>query len=203
MKSYTPLNIAVRVIGYSLLFFGIAEAIRFDAVHPMEDGYFGEISLTEIFQELFLLSLVVFYFLVGTRHKPVQPVANLVAAFLLIAFIRELSFIIAWWFWPALTVLILAIWLMWRDFGKLKSATHEFFAQPASVWFFAGFLVTFIFSRLFGRSKFWLELYDENSYRLAKAATEEGLELLGDTLMLISAFEFYLVFWKRKKSGRK
>ncbi len=199
MGKFTPLAVAVRVIVYSLLVFGMAEVVRFDAVHPMEEGYFGEISLTEIFQEIILFALVVFYLMLGYRHRPVQPVANIVSLFLLISFIREFNFLIEWWLYPSLVVLFVIVWLVVRDFKKLKSATQEFFAQPASAWFFAGFLVTYIFSRLFGRSKFWLELYDENHYRLAKAATEEGLELLGDTIMLISAIEFALVFWNRKK----
>jgi hypothetical protein len=55
-------------------------------------------------------------------------------------------------------------------------------------------LVTYIFSRLFGRSKFWRLLYSDESYRLAKAATEEGLELLGSVIMLIGAIEFLLFY---------
>ncbi len=199
MRNYTPLFIAIRVIVYSLLVFGIAELIRFDAVSPLEDALFGEISRTEFSQEFILFVLVIFYLMLGKRYAPVKPVSNLVAMFLLIGLIRELNFIITWWFWPALLVLITALWLVWRDFKKLKSATQEFFAQPASVWFFAGFLITYVFSRLMGRSKFWLELYDESVYRMAKAATEEGLELMGDLLMLISAIEFALVFWYKKR----
>ncbi|WP_372949549.1 hypothetical protein [Mariniphaga sp.] len=199
MKNFTPLLIAIRVIVYSFFVFGIAELIRFDAMFPLEDALFGEISRTEISQEFILLVLVIFYLLLGRRYKPVQPVSNLVAMFLLIGFIRELNFIIEWWLWPALLVLFTAFWLVWRDFKKLKNATQEFFAQPASVWFFAGILMTYVFSRLMGRSKFWLELYDESIYRMAKAATEEGLELMGDLLMLISAIEFALVFWNKKR----
>jgi hypothetical protein len=199
MRNYTPLFIAIRVIVYSLLVFGIAELIRFDALSPLEEALFGEISRTEISQEFILFVLFIFYLILGKWHRPVQPVSNLVALFLLIGFIRELNFIIEWWFWPALLVLLTAIWLVWRDFKKLKSATQEFFAQPASAWFFAGVLITYVFSRLMGRSKFWLELYDESVYRMAKAATEEGLELMGDLLMLISAIEFALVFWNRKR----
>lgn len=199
MKNYTPLFIAIRVIGYSLLVFGIAEFIRFDAISPLEEALFGEISRTEISQEAILCGLFVFYILLGYRYKPVQPVSNLVALFLLIGFIRELNFILYWWLWPALLVLGTALWLVWRDFKKLKAATQEFFAQPASAWFFAGILITYVFSRLMGRSKFWLELYDESIYRMAKAATEEGLELMGNCLMLISAIEFALVFWNRKQ----
>lgn len=199
MRNYTPLLIAIRVIVYSLLVFGIAELIRFDALYPMEDGYFGEISRTEISQEFILLFLVIFYLVLGKWNRPVQPVSNLVALFLLIGFVRELNFIITWWAWPALLVLFLALWLVWRDFKKLKSATQEFFSQPASAWFFAGILITYVFSRLMGRSKFWLELYDASNYRMAKAATEEGLELMGNFLMLVSAIEFSLAIWNKKQ----
>ncbi|SHJ68528.1 hypothetical protein SAMN05444280_12635 [Tangfeifania diversioriginum] len=199
MQSYTPAKIALRVVIYSLLVFGIAEAIRFDAISPLEDALFGEISRTELLQELILLALAFFYLMLGKRHQTVQPVSNLVGLFLLIGFIRELNFLIDWWFWPALMVLLTGLWLVWRDFKKLKSATREFFSQPASAWFFAGILITYVFSRLMGRSKLWLELYDENNYRMAKAATEEGLELMGDLLLLISAIEFALAFWNKKR----
>jgi hypothetical protein len=203
MQSFTPVKIALRVVIYSLLVFGIAEAVRFDAIYPLEDAMFGEISRTELLQEAILFGLFVFYLALGYRYQPVQPVSNLVALFLLIGFIREFNFLMSWWFWPALLVLSTGFWLAWRDFKKLKSATQEFFAQPASAWFFSGFLITYVFSRLMGRSRFWLELYDENNYRLAKAATEEGLELLGDLLLLISAIEFALVFWnKMRKENR-
>ena len=57
MKIYSPLFIAIRVVLYSLLMFGIAEGIFFDAAHPMEDGYFGEITFTEISQEIILFIL--------------------------------------------------------------------------------------------------------------------------------------------------
>jgi len=199
MQSYTPAKIALRVVIYSLLVFGIAEAVRFDAIFPLEDALFGEISRTELLQEAILFGLFVFYLALGYRYQPVQPVSNLVALFLLIGFIREFNFLMSWWFWPALLVLLAAVWLVWRDFKKLKSATREFFSQPASAWFFAGILTTYVFSRLMGRSKFWLELYDENNYRMAKAATEEGLELMGDLLLLISAIEFALAFWNKKR----
>ena len=199
MRNYKPLFIAIRVIVYSMLVFGIAELIRFDAISPLEDALFGEISRTEFSQEFILFVLVIFYLMLGYRYRPVQPVSNLVALFLLIGFIREFNFLISWWLWPALLVLFVGFWLAWRDFKKLKSATQEFFAQPASAWFFAGILMTYVFSRLMGRSKFWLELYDESVYRMAKAATEEGLELMGDLLMLISAIEFALAFWNKKR----
>ena len=199
MKIYSPLFIAIRVVVYSLLVYGMAEAIFFDAAHPMEEGYFGEITLTEIGQEIILFILFLFYLRLGFKYKPIQPVANIVSLFFLASFIREFNFLIDHWIYPVLLIFAVIGWLVIRDFKKLKQATIAFFSQPASAWFFAGFLVTYIFSRLLGRSKFWLLLYDENTYRIAKAASEESIELLGNTIMLISAIEFFLIIWVEKK----
>jgi hypothetical protein len=92
--------------------------------------------------------------------------------------------------------------LVVHDFKKIKAATNRFFSVPASSWFISGFLVTYIFSRLFGRSSFWRLLYHNESYRLAKAATEEGLELLGNTIMLIGAIEFLIYYFFEVRSEK-
>lgn len=194
MKIYSPLFVAIRVVAYSLLMFGVAEAIFFDAAHPMEDGYFGEITFTEIGQEIILFILFVFYLMLGFKWKEIQPVSNIVSLFFLMSFIREFNFLISHWIYPVLLVFAIVVWLVIRDFKKIKAATIRFFSVPASTWFMSGFLITYIFSRLFGRSKFWQLLYHDETYRLAKAATEEGLELVGNMLMLIGAVEFLLYF---------
>jgi hypothetical protein len=194
MKIYSPLYIAIRVIAYSLLIFGVAEGIFFDAAHPMEDGYFGEITFTEIGQEIILFILFGFYLMLGFKWKEIQPVSNLVSLFFLMSFIREFNFLVNQWIYPVLVVFAIVVWLVFRDFKKIKTATIRFFSVPASTWFMSGFLVTYIFSRLLGRSKFWQLLYHDESYRLAKAATEEGLELLGNAIMLIGAIEFLIYY---------
>jgi hypothetical protein len=184
--------------------FGTGEAIFFDAAHPMEDGYFGEITFTEIGQELILFILFGFYLILGLKWKEIQPVSNIVSMFFLMSFIREFNFVIVHWIYPVLFVFAIVVWLLIRDFKKIKAATIQFFSVPASSWFLSGFLITYIFSRLFGRSKFWQLLYSNESYRLAKAASEEGLELLGNVIMLIGAIEFllYFLFEKRIKNEK-
>jgi hypothetical protein len=195
MKIYSPLFIAIRVVFYSLLIFGIAEGIYFDAAHPMEDGYFGEITFTEIGQEIILFVLFCFYMVLGFKWREIQPVSNLVSLFFLMSFIREFNFLVDKWIFPVLIVFAFLVWLFIRDFKKIKAATIQFFSISASSWFLSGFLITYIFSRLFGSSKFWKILYHDESYRLAKAATQEGLELLGDTIMLIGAIEFLIYYF--------
>jgi hypothetical protein len=203
MNLYSLPAVALRIIIYSLLMFVVAEIIRLDALFPMEDGYFGEISFTEISQEIILFFLFVLYLIMGRKYVSVQPVTNILSLFFLASFIREFNFLIDWWIYLVLPVIFMAVWLLWRDFKKLKDSSVRFFSQPASVWFLSGFLLTYIFSRLMGRSSFWRLLYDENSYRLAKAATEEGLELAGDVLMFISVIEFFLVFHYEDKLIRR
>lgn len=200
MKTYSPLFIVLRIVVYSLLLIGIAEGIFFDAAHPMEDGYFGEITFTEIGQEIILFSLFLFYIVIGFKWKEIQVVSNFISLFFLMAFIREFNFLLDAWIYPVLVVVAILIYLIVRDFKKIKKSTVAFFSTPPSQWFLAGFLITLVFSRLFGRSKFWRLLYSEENYRFAKAATEEGIELMGDTIMFISAIEFvlYYLFEKRK-----
>ena len=202
MKIYSPLFIVLRIVLYGLLMFCIGEGIFFDAAHPMEEGYFGELTFTEIGQEVILVLLFVFYILIGREWKEIQPVSNFVGLFFLMAFIREFNFLIDKWIYPVLLVVAFGIWLLVRDFKKIKQSCIEFFKVPASQWFLSGLIITLVFSRLMGRSKFWRLLYEEENYRLAKAATEEGIELLGDTLMLISAFEFLLYYMAVKRKNR-
>ncbi len=199
MKIYSPLSVAFRIILYSLLIFGIAEGILFDAGHPQGDSYFGEITFTEITQEIILFILFVFFLLFGYKWRKLQPVSTILSLFFLMSFIREFNFLIDKWIYPVLIVGIVLIWVAVQNFKKIKNASIEFFRVPASGWLLSGFLITYIFSRLMGRSKFWHLLYEGENYRLAKAATEEGLELLGNTLMLIAMIEFILFYLANKE----
>jgi len=202
MKIYSPLFIILRIVLYSALLFGMAQGIFFDAAHPMEEGYFGELTFTEIGQEVILFILFLFYLFIGVKWKEIQVISNFVSLFFLMAFIREFNFLIDKWIFPVLMVFAIMIWLFVRDFKKIQQACIRFFSLPASHWFISGLIITLVFSRLFGRSKFWRILYPEENYRLAKAATEEGIELLGDTLMLISAIEFLLYYLLVKRKER-
>ncbi len=200
MKIYSPFFIFLRVIIYGALTFGIAEGIFFDAGHPINGSYFGEITFVEITQEIFLFLLFLAYIFIGIKWKSIRPVSNLASLFFLLSFIREFNFLKLNWVYPALAVLAILIWFALRDFKKIKEATIEFFSAPPSSWLLAGFFTTYVFSRLMGRSKFWLQIYSEDNYRLAKAATEEGIELLGNMLMLIGAIEFIIYFFFLKKT---
>lgn len=199
MKIYSPLFIVIRIIVYSLLLFGMAQGIFYDAGHPLGDSYFGEITFTEITQEVLLIILAVFFMVLGFRWKEIKVVSILLSLFYLMSFIREFNFLIDKWIYPVAIVVIVLIWYLVKNLKQLRNSTIAFFSVPASSWFLSGFLITYLFSRLMGRSKFWHLMYEGENYRLAKAATEEGIELLGNTLMLIAAIEFLLFYFEKEK----
>lgn len=199
MKTDTIISLIVRVLLYSLMMFGIAEGIRFDALNPDGESYFGEITFTEITQEIILFLLFGAFLYLGWKWKEIQPVAIPASLFFLLCFFREFNFLTEYWSIPSVFLLILISYFVLRNRKKISGAAKLFFSLPASSWLFSGFLVTFVFSRLFGRAKFWKVLYDENHYRIAKAVAEEGIELLGNTLMLIAAIEFFIAYLKYSK----
>ena len=137
MKMYTPLSVAVRFIAYSFLLFGVAEIIKLDALYPMEDGYYGEISFTEFSQEILLFAVFILYMVAGLKLRILQPVTNILSLVFLASFIREFNFIIPFWIYMVLPVLLIILWLLIRDYKKIKPAAAVFFSMPASAWFFS------------------------------------------------------------------
>ena len=200
MKVYSSLFIGFRLLVYALMLLGVAEGIYFDAAHPMEEGYFGELTFTEIGQETILFVMFLFFLVISRKWFEISTIALLASLFYLASFIREFNFLVEHWMYLVLPVLALAGWILYRDRRKFGQSLESFFRVPASGLLVSGLLITYIFSRLFGRSKFWRLLYHDESYRLAKAATEEGLELLGNFLMLIAGCEFFLYYWFEIKS---
>ena len=92
--------------------------------------------------------------------------------------------------------------MIYRDRRKIVTSTHYFLELPSTAWFVSGFLVTFIFSRFYGRSGLWMAILESNFNRAAKSAAEEGIELLGYTLLLIATLEMLIVIQQRKLNRR-
>ncbi|MFW6289648.1 MAG: hypothetical protein ACOC0R_01670 [Mariniphaga sp.] len=118
MRIYTPLSVVIRLVVYSLLFFGAAEMVRLDALFPMEEGYYGEISFTEFSQEIILLALFILYLIAGRKYLVIRPVTNILSLVFLASFIREFNNFIPWWFYLVLPVLLVIAGLLIRDYKK-------------------------------------------------------------------------------------
>lgn len=195
-------SFTLRVIIYAALMVLLYGIFMIDARVETSTGKFGENSMTEIMQEiiLFLLGLI---FLVSSRlNKSMAPINRLISIFFFMAFIREFNNQIDFWFYLVLPLLLLFAWLAIRDRKSLVTAAHRFLEMPVTAYFVTGFLVTFIFSRLFGKTSLWTALLGDHYHRWAKNAAEEGIELLGYALFFIAGIEIlvYLLKIKNRKT---
>ena len=203
MKINSVVFLTIRVAFYMMVMFGVAQIIYFDVAHPAGNSFVTENSFTEIGQEAILFLVFAIYLFLGFKWKAIQPVSNIISLFFLISFIREFNNYFEHWIYPVAVIMIITVLLIIRDWKKIWKGVPEFFSLPVSNWLISGFLITYVFSRLFGRGKLWRILYNDETYRYAKNVAEEGIELLGYSLILISAVELliYYYFEARKNSG--
>jgi hypothetical protein len=172
-----------------------------DATHITDTGKFGENSWTEILQEVFLFISGCIFLVISRYDIGLRPVSNLGAIFFFISFIRELNNFIPFWLYLEIPLFILAGVLIYFHFSKLESSILRFLHNRTIAWLVIGFLVTFVFSRFFGKTVFWEHLLENSYNRWAKNAAEEGVELLGYTLMLMGSIELLVQVIREKKGS--
>ena len=197
---FTLFNI-FRILLYAGFMILLSEAILFDARNPTVTGKFGEVSMTEILQEIFIFILGFIFIWTGRMDKRLTPVSNLISVFFFMAFIREFNNQIDFWFYLVLPLIFLFAWFIFRDRKKLIPAAAAFFQLPSLAYLTAGFLVTFVFSRFFGRTILWEAIMENDYNRWAKNAAEEGTELLGYALFLIAGIEILVSLARKGKSA--
>lgn len=197
---------ALRVILYAIPVAVSAMIIKSDAGVVVDGIKFGESSYTELMQEFYLLLTSLVFFVVGIRNQQYKAISYLMSGGAMVALIRELDVYFdqiyhGAWFPFALVVLLLALYMVYRQRNQIFENLEDFFFTPAFGTFIAGFLGVFVFSRLFGTKKLWMALFEVQSLepmqRWVKNAVEEGSELFGYTLLFIAAIEF-LVFVSKK-----
>lgn len=192
-----------RVIGYGLVMYLLNLVYFHDATHITATGKFGEISFTEILQEAFLFLSGLIFIFVARFDKDLTAIANLISVFFFMSFIREFNNQIDFWFYLVLPLIALFAWLFFRDRKKIFDSIHQLLRIPATAYLVTGFLITFIFSRLFGRTKLWQAILETDYNRWAKNAAEEGIELLGYTFFFIASVEILISVLNRKKQLEK
>lgn len=200
------IDLFVRLGAYSVLVFIAYLIFRYDAGQIINKQKFSELSLTEFYQEvLFLLASVVF-FITAAKYVDSRPVSILLGGFTLVAFCREFDYLtdfINSSFWGVTSgIVILTVFILsWSKRDNLTKSYYEYYNTKAFAYMMSGVLVTFLFSRLFGKGDFWKAVMEENYMRSVKNAAEEGVEVMGDILIFISSVE-YLIF-KRQQNKHK
>lgn len=184
-----------RLAMYALFLGALILVLVVDA--NAEQAKFFENSLTERAQEAILLLLVLGMFYASTILHRVSNLAFVFSGFFLVCLIRELDALleqnIGSGTWQLLVTLVLA-GVLYRVKGNWSSLVTEFRINTSTYnfgLFAAGFLITFIFSRLIGSEELWMAVMEEGYQRNVKNAVEESVELLGYAVLLFAGVEFY------------
>jgi hypothetical protein len=212
MKAYnlqhikTALLSLIRILGYALLVTLLSELIRYDAIHTRPQYQFSEDSLTEQSQSVMLLLSAALFLYAAYRHKPFRSLSILLFCFAMASAVREQDafldeyFFRGSWKIGAFPLLIFPLFIIWRNTPVFLSAIHRFSYSLAFGILLSCLLTTYVFSRLMGRTIFWMAVMGENYLHDVKTAAEETLELYGYLLLLLAAIE-YLFFLAKRQSN--
>ncbi len=196
----------LRALLYVLLVAGVTQGVYYEALQQPEIR-FSERGFTELAQSAVLLSASALLLYARQAFKALPTVTLLLFAFVFSSLIREQDahldtyvFDGAWQLLVGLVVLP-CLFLVIR---RRREFVDEFarYANSLSFGLFAaGFLTTYVFSRLYGRSEVWMAILGERYERTFKDAAEEVVELFGYTLILIAIIELALLVrrWHRAR----
>lgn len=171
-------------------------------------GNLGENSLVEYTQELFLFFTSALFFAVAVKQPAQKGLAVLVSAFFMVLLIRELDGLLdmvwhGFWKFPAAVVAVLGMAYA-RKHLTATLAPLSRYSEHASFGLMLGGLATLlVFSRLFGMGEIWQTAMQENYMREVKNLAEEGVELLGYSLILAAAIWYCLPGLVNKKQRDK
>ncbi len=193
-------SIIIQFIGYLSIVLIAVAAIHYDSKQPIEQA-FGEDSVTEYLHQLFAFIAAVMFAMAARLNQQTKGISILLSGFFLVICIREYDWFLdkishGVWVYPALLVTAIAIFLFWRSKSGFVSGLTVFTRLPCYGTFLSGFLILMVFSRLYGTGSVWKRLMADNYILAIKNAAQEGIELLGYSLILIAAVQFYLAIRK-------
>ncbi len=193
MKSLV--NLIVKFVSYAALLFAVAQIIATDAKLQS----FKENSNTEHAQDIILFISFGLALFIGYKFNKVKTLSYTLAALLLISFIREMDAFFdavlfhGAWVYFAGAALVAYFFLIYKKIGSINSEIELIKEHISLGMVTIGLLIIHVFSRLYGRKKMWKALMGEDNFiRIVKDASEEGIELLGYTIIFIGIIELYL-----------
>ena len=197
--------VATRIIIFGIVLVFVVFLMGLEAGDAnIGETLYQEKSLTESMQIMFLLLSAMLFGIIGYRYEDKRSLSILLVGISLAAFIRELDNFLdhnvfdgAWQTFVLIDILIVGFFT-YRLRATLKEAILEFMNHPAFGMVVSGFLVVFVFSRMYGRKSFWKAVMAENYSRSVKNLAEEGIELLGYALIFLGILEFFMYCMKKK-----
>ena len=188
-----------RIILYGSLMVLLNQLMVLDAGQQGQEIKFLESTYTEWSQQLILLLMTAIFAHCAYHFQKFRCLSIMLAGISAAGLVREYNNFFneqvfdGAWQSLALLVVILTTVLIWRNREQFWEDIQNFQGTASFGFLLSGFLTTFIFSRLFGRTTFWELVMEEQYSRSVKNAAEESIELLGYGLLLVAAVEFYIL----------
>lgn len=189
----------LRLVIYGLAVLLLAEFMLWEAAATVGEVKFTEASYLEYAQALFLLVSCIILGLIYKRYPHYRYMAALMFGFLGASFIREQDVYFerylgyGTWQIPVYLLLALVLYNVIKNFNTFLRQLEKYLSTASFGLFLMGMLTTYVFSRLFGRTKFWEAVMEEQYFRSVKNTAEECLELYGYMVLLIGVIELFLL----------
>jgi len=157
----------------------------------------SEISITEFAQESFIF-IAALVFLLKLKSEPQsRGLLILICGLFSMMFIREgdyyLDFVYhGFWKVPVLLVLVSTVYFSYKNRATIIAPLNRYKNTKTFTYIFIGFLITVVFSRLFGTGSLWVELSGSTDSGFIKTVVQEGLELFGYALILVGSVLLHL-----------
>ncbi|MEW6992036.1 hypothetical protein AADZ91_15310 [Colwelliaceae bacterium 6441] len=179
----------------SILTFGVITLIKVD-IFILKNNM-SELSLTEIFQQVFLLFSVIIFYWSAIKVKSSHTLFILISAFFGCMFLRELDYYFdkishGFWLYPTLVLALSAIFYSFKNSDNIASSASAFKNKQAYFNILIGLVIIMVFSRLFGSGSLWKDVMNDDYQHLYKTIMQEGLELFGYLFLFIGSCYQYL-----------
>ena len=209
-KRNTVLQMGLRVVLYSALLVGILFITYLDARQPELLSRFSEQSPTEYAQEFSLLMAVILFYRCVRLFPKKSVVAHLLGGFLGMAFIREYDAFLdnnvfdGAWQLMAYSLAGITAYFVYQQRAYFWQQLNRFIKTRAFGVIITGMLIVFIYSRLYSHKQIWMSAMGEENYMyVVTRASEEAIELLGYTLILLGSIDYYFTLKKSQTRKRR
>ena len=177
--------------------------LSYDLIYTHHQGI-SEYSMTEYLQEILLLCTILIFSYIAYKERSVRHFAVLLAGFFCCLLIRELDALLdkiqhGFWVYPATLVALLSIGYALRELSETLRTFSKFVEHKHFITLNIGMVMLLVFSRIFGMGDLWQGILGEDYDRLVKRVVEEGLEVLGYTIICYSAIGYLDAFLSERK----
>lgn len=157
------------------------------------DNHLAEISMTEFSQSGFVFIAAINFFSKIKKEPESAGLFILISGFFGMVFFREADYYFdgiskSFWQIPVLAILITTLFYAFKHKLTILEPLAKYQSTKAFTYTFIGVLITIVFSRLFGTGSLWREIAVATDSSYIKTVIQEGLELLGYSLILMGSF---------------